>query len=218
MKITKKIEKVVLIILISILLITISGIGLTFIKFENNKKKYNEELINNNLCSRKTFSEQLEYLANEQAVFYNLDNNNIYKDTIDTSQNKFKEYMESQGWNFDVERSADYLSEIVEVKLMKNNVTVFFKAQKDLGIQRYYDFSAIVVEDEQRKGGAIFTETSRDTLDISIKSRKKITLNYADTEKKQEKKSENTFKEFITDIQSYSEEICISSSEDRLEI
>ncbi len=54
-------------------------------------------------CSRDLFSDQLTYLVNEQLVYDNLDEKNIYNDIVNKdSENTFKKYFESKGWEYSI--------------------------------------------------------------------------------------------------------------------
>ncbi len=73
------------------------------IKDYNLKEEKLEVETSRDFCSRDLFTDQLTYLVNEQLVYANLDEKNIYNDIVNKdSENTFKKYFESKGWEYSI--------------------------------------------------------------------------------------------------------------------
>ncbi len=75
-------------------------------------------------CSRDLFSDQLTYLVNEQLVYDNLDEKNIYNDIVNKdSENTFKKYFESKGWKYSLRLDRDGVNTGL-IRLAKDGIDI----------------------------------------------------------------------------------------------
>ncbi len=102
-------EKILIIICLILSIIIIFNIFIIEVSIVKVIKDYNlkEEKLeletSRDFCSRDLFTDQLIYLVNEQLVYANLDEKNIYNDIVNKdSENTFKKYFESKGWKFSI--------------------------------------------------------------------------------------------------------------------
>lgn len=182
--------------------------------------------LHNTLCHRKTFSEELEYIGNEQAVYYYLDDNNIYENKIDMSENKFMEYMETKGWEYNVRLNTDFTVQTIILEFNKNNIEIWFSARANTGYNKYFDFDGIfldyILENQEIILYASLEKNEYKKMNDEVESIEKfkiitskeiesISQNYhislSDAEK-YAKEGEEIAREFVLDIQNYISMTC----------
>ncbi len=94
------------------------------IKDYNLREEKLEVETSRDFCSRDLFTDQLTYLINEQLVYANLDEKNIYNNIVNKgTENTFKKYFESKGWEYSIILDRDGINQGF-IKLKKDGIYV----------------------------------------------------------------------------------------------
>ncbi len=118
-----------IIIMFNIFIIEVSIVKV--IKDYNLKEEKLEVETSRDFCSRGLFSDQLTYLINEQLVYANLGEKNIYNDIVNKdSENTFKKYFESKGWEYSIILDRDGLN-TVYIRLKKGGRYVDIEGSRE---------------------------------------------------------------------------------------
>ncbi len=153
----RKKKKIIIICLIFsiVIMFNIFKLEIGVVKLINNYNLKEEKLeleTSRDFCSRDLFYDQLTYLVNEQLVYANLGEKNIYNDIVNKdSENKFKKYFESKGWKYSIILDRDGVDRGY-IKLNKDGRYIKIVGQREnlesTMFKEYFKIKYIIVSKE----------------------------------------------------------------------
>ncbi len=196
-----------IIIMFNIFIIEVSIVKV--IKDYNLREEKLELETSRDFCSRDLFSDQLTYLVNEQLVYDNLDEKNIYNDIINKEiENTFKKYFESKGWKYSLRLDRDGVNTGI-IRLVKDGIDIDIVGNRNNAestiYKEYFTLNYIMVTPVKGYFDYILYFTNEE-INNMLNENYKLN-NYEKNDNLTEQMSE-TFYNFLDDYRLYLKEKC----------
>ncbi len=201
-------KKVVSLIIIIFLILSII-VSFRVKNYYNPKKESYALETSTDFCSRDLFTEQLTYLINEQLVYANLDEKNIYNDIVNKeNENTFKKYFESKGWEYSLRLDRDGLDTGL-IRLVKDGIDIDIVGNRNnvesTIFKEYFTLNYIMVSPGKGYFGYT-TDFTSEEINNMLNENYKLN-NYEKNDNLTEQMSE-TFYNFLDDYRLYLKEKC----------